>query len=114
MRLYVGTMTTVKVEMLKDSISSNLFYHSNGISIPVGFEVVKKTIEFIDENGKRKCCSEVTENEIARDLIKGAIQRQIPFTYVLMDSWFASKENFEFITKHNKHFIAVIKIKGKD
>jgi len=87
----------------------NLLYHSNGISIPVGFEVVKKTIEFIDENGKKKRCSEVTKNEIARDLIKGAIQRQIPFTCVLMDSWFASKENFEFITKHNRHFIAAIK-----
>ena len=87
----------------------NLLYHSNGISIPVGFEVVKKTIEFIDENGKKKRRSEVRKNEIARDLIAGAIQRQISFTYVLMDSWFASKENFEFITKHNKHFIAAIK-----
>ena len=79
------------------------------ISIPVGFEVVRKTIEFVDEDGKKKRCSEVTKNEIARNLIKGAIQRQIPFTYVLMDSWFSSKENFEFITKHNKHFIAAIK-----
>ena len=87
----------------------NLLYHSNGISIPVGFEVVKKTIEFIDENGKKKRRSEVRKNEIARDLIVGAIQRQISFTYVLMDSWFSSKENFEFITEHNKHFIAAIK-----
>ncbi len=71
--------------------------------------MVKKTTEFIDEKGKKKRCSEVTKNEIARNLIKGAIQRQISFTYVLMDSWFASKENFEFITKHNKHFIAAIK-----
>jgi hypothetical protein len=26
-----------------------------------------------------------------------------------MDSWFASKENFEFITGHGKHFIAAVK-----
>ena len=32
----------------------NLLYYSNDISIPVGFEVVIKPIEFVDENGKRK------------------------------------------------------------
>jgi len=82
-----------------------LIYYSNDTSIPVGFEVVKKTIKFVDGNGKMKRRSEVTKNEMARNLLKGAIQRQIPFTYVLMDNWFASKENFEFITKHKKHFI---------
>ena len=87
----------------------NLIYYSNDTSIPVGFEVVKKTIKFVDGNGKMKRRSEVTKNEMARNLLKGAIQRQIPFTYVLMDNWFASKENFEFITKHKKHFIAAIK-----
>ena len=34
---------------------------------------------------------------------------QIKFRYVLMDSWFASKENFEYILKKNKHFISAIK-----
>jgi hypothetical protein len=44
-----------------------------------------------------------------RGLIQIAIQNRIPFRYVLMDSWFASKENFEFITGHGKHFIAAVK-----
>ena len=87
----------------------NLLYHSNDISIPVGFEVVKKTIVFVDENGKKKRRSEVTKNKLMRDLIQIAIQNQIPFRYVLMDSWFASKENFEFIAGHGKHFIAAVK-----
>ena len=87
----------------------NLLYHSNDISIPVGFEVVKKPIEFVDENGKKKRRSEVTKNKLMRDLIQIAIQNQIPFRYVLMDSWFASKENFEFIAGHGKHFIAAVK-----
>ena len=87
----------------------NLLYHSNDISIPVGFEVVKKPIVFVDENGKKKRRSEVTKNKLMRDLIQIAIQNQIPFRYVLMDSWFASKENFEFIAGHGKHFIAAVK-----
>ena len=29
--------------------------------------------------------------------------------YILMDSWFAAKENFEFILKKNKHFVAALK-----
>ncbi len=33
----------------------------------------------------------------------------IKFRYVLMDSWFVSQENFEFILKKRKHFIAVLK-----
>ncbi len=37
------------------------------------------------------------------------MQNQIPFRYVLMGNWFASKENFEFITRHGKHFIAAVK-----
>ena len=38
-----------------------------------------------------------------------AIQNQIEFKYLLMDIWFASKENFEFIVKHKKEFITAIK-----
>ena len=87
----------------------NLLYHSNDISIPVGFEIVKKPTEFVDKNGKKKRRSEVTKNELMRKLIQIAIQNQIPFRYVLMDSWFTSKENFEFITKYGKHFIAAVK-----
>ena len=87
----------------------NLLYHSNDISIPVGFEIVKKPIELVDENGKKKRRSEVTKNELMRRLIQIAIRNQIPFRYVLMDSWFASKENFEFISGHGKHFIAAVK-----
>jgi len=38
-----------------------------------------------------------------------ALQNQLVFRYVLMDSWFASKENFELILSKHKHFVAVLK-----
>ena len=58
-------------------------------------------------SGKRR--SEVTKNELMRDLIRRAIRNQISFKYVLMDSWFAYKENFEFIVRKEKDFIAAVK-----
>ena len=37
-----------------------------------------------------------------REMINTSISNQLKFRYILMDSWFASKENFEFILKKKK------------
>lgn len=42
-------------------------------------------------------------------MVGQCIQNQLKFRYVLMDCWFAAKENFEFIVKKNKHFVAALK-----
>ena len=84
-------------------------YYSDDISIPVGFEVVKKTKTYTDDDGKEKRKAEKTKNELMREMLQSALTNRIPFRFVLMDSWFAAKENFEFITKRKKHFIAAIK-----
>jgi len=44
-----------------------------------------------------------------RDIIQVAINNQLKFRYVLMDTWFSSKENFEFISKKKKEFITALK-----
>jgi hypothetical protein len=44
-----------------------------------------------------------------RDMIQTAINNQLKFYYILMDVWFSSKENFEFIAKKKKEFIAALK-----
>ena len=87
----------------------NMLYYSNGISIPVGFEVVKKNQTFIDNNGQPKRKADISKNELSRILIDQAIKNQIPFSFVLMDSWFSSKENLEYIDSKNKDFIVAIK-----
>jgi len=88
----------------------NALYYSNNVSVPVAFEIVKKPIKFIDSNtGQTKRKSAITKNELMRDMIQTAINNQLKFSYILMDTWFASKENFEFIAKKNKHFIAALK-----
>jgi len=88
----------------------NALYHCNGTSIPVAFELVKKTTQYSDlttRQVKRK--SEVTKNEMMRQMIGTCIRNTLKFHFVLMDSWFSSEENFSFITDKGKHFIAALK-----
>lgn len=88
----------------------NALYYSNEVSIPVAFEIVSKPVQFSDiKTRKVKRASEVTKNELMRDMIKVAINNKLKFRYILMDTWFSAKENFEFITKHEKDFIAALK-----
>jgi len=73
-------------------------YHNRSVSLPVGFELVRKTKHYIDpKDGKEKRRSEKTKNEMYRDLLQQAVQNQIPFEYVLNDIWFAAAENMKFV-----------------
>ncbi|WP_348653034.1 transposase [uncultured Sulfurimonas sp.] len=88
----------------------NALYYSGEASIPVAFEIVEKSIQFSDiktRQVKRK--SDIAKNELMRDMIQTSINNQLKFKYILMDTWFGAKENFEFITKKNKEFIAALK-----
>jgi hypothetical protein len=88
----------------------NAVYHSKGASIPVAFELVKKPIQYCDlQTRQLKRKSEVTKNELMREMIGACLRNGLKFRFVLMDSWFASKENFEFITGRQRHFIAALK-----
>jgi len=88
----------------------NALYYSGEVSIPVAFELVRKPLQFCDVKTRQaKRASEVTKNELMRDMIATCVNNTLKFRYVLMDSWFASVENFEFIVKKKKHFIAALK-----
>lgn len=86
-------------------------YHSQGVSLPVGFEIVAKTEIYTDpKDGKEKRRSKRTKNEMYRDLVRQAFQNQIVFTYVLSDIWFASAENMKFVkTTRKKEFVMPLK-----
>ena len=88
----------------------NALYHSGEVSIPVAFEVVKKPTLFCGVVTRQvNRASEVTKNEPMREMIGTCVANQLKFRYVLMDSWFAAKENVEFIVQKKKHFIAALK-----
>jgi hypothetical protein len=88
----------------------NALYHSNDVSIPVAFEVVKKPFQYCElATQKIKRRSGITKNEQMREMIYTCLKNNLKFKYILMDSWFSAKDNFEFILKHKKHFIAALK-----
>ena len=88
----------------------NALYYCNGTSIPVAFELVTKPIQYSDIANKRlKRKSEKTKNEMLREMIDACIGQALKFRFVLIDSWFSSEENFEFITDKGRHFIAALK-----
>jgi hypothetical protein len=88
----------------------NALYYSGDVSIPVAFEVIRKPIQYSEiATRKVKRASMVTKNELMRQMIGQCVQNQLKFRYILMDCWFAAKENFEFILKKNKHFVAALK-----
>lgn len=90
-------------------------YESGGVSLPVGFEVISKTETYIDKKTqKEKRRSPITKNEICRRLIKQAIKNELPFEFILFDSWFAAAENMKFIkTEHKRDFICPLKANRK-
>src|SRR5512147_636979 len=86
-------------------------YHHQGVSLPVGFELVRKTERYVDpKEGKEKRRADKTKNEIYRDLLHQAVRNQIPFKYVLNDIWFASAENMNFVhSSLKKEFVMPLK-----
>jgi hypothetical protein len=90
-------------------------YHNQGVSLPVGFELVRKTGRYTDpKDGKEKRRSDKTKNEIYRDLLQQAVKNQIPFKYVLNDIWFASAENMKLVKSTlKKEFVMPLKANRK-
>lgn len=89
-------------------------YHSSGVSLPVGFEIVAKTEQYIDPKSKEKRRSKRTKNEMYRDLVQQAEKNQIVFKYVLNDIWFASAENMKFVKiTLKKEFVMPLKTNRK-
>ena len=89
----------------------NCLYHAQDVNIPVAFEIIKKTVPFCDLKTRReKRKSEITKNELMRDMLKVCVANKLLFKYVLADSWFSSKENMNFIKLDlHKDFLMPIK-----
>lgn len=80
------------------------------IRIPIGFELVKKTVHFCNiKTKKEQRQSTITKNEMMQNMIQQTIHNQLKFKYILADSWFASTDNMNFIATKKKFFIFDIK-----
>ena len=89
----------------------NCLYYHQGVSIPLGFDIVKKTEIFIDpKSGKEKRRSTITKNELMRQQLIRIRRNQVSYRYVLTDIWFSSSENMTFIKKKlKKDFVMAFK-----
>ena len=45
-------------------------------------------------------------------MLRVCVQNALKFRFVLMDSWFSSEENFEFIISQGRDFIAALRTTG--
>jgi len=104
-----------KGQMVKGINFMSALYHSQGASLPVGFEVIAKTEHYLDpKDGKAKRRSPVSKNEYYQILLKQAVHNRIPFKYVLNDVWFASADNMKFVKKTlKKDFVMPLKSNRK-
>ncbi|MBT5831552.1 MAG: transposase [Candidatus Latescibacteria bacterium] len=89
----------------------NCVYHAGDMTIPVAYELIRKPISFSDIKTRRvKRKSDVTKNELLRQMLLTCQHNQLKYRYILADSWFSAKENLTFIThKLNKHFVVALK-----
>lgn len=81
------------------------------LSLPIGYEIIKKDIQYCDLETKRvRRRSDITKNQLFRQLIQQACDNNVLFDYVLADNWYGSKANMEFIQNDlSKSFIIGIK-----
>ena len=90
-------------------------YYAQDVALPVAFEIVSKTEQYIDKKtGKEKRRSKITKNEYYRNMLQAVFKNKIPFKYVLNDIWFASAENMRFVKLDlEKEFIMALKSNRK-
>ena len=76
------------------------FYDAPDGRLPVGYELVKKTVNYVDKKtGKSRRKSAVSKQQMYRELLEKAVQNGINFRYVLNDSWFSANDNMRFVKK---------------
>lgn len=95
----------------------NFVYHTklldgSDTSLPIAYEIIKKMEFYLDhKTNKIKRRSKISKNELMRERLKIlSSNNQIKYSYVVFDSWYSSKENFNFIVNDlKKDFVGAIK-----
>lgn len=89
-------------------------YHSQAVSLPVSFSLVAKTEVYFNKEGIAQRRSPLGKNEVYRTMLAQAVANQIPFRYVLNDSWYSSAENMRFVKQSlDKDFLMPLKANRK-
>ncbi len=74
--------------------------------LPLNLKFYRPQAEFLLEKDDPDFRSKL---DFAKELIDDAIAKSIPFSYLLIDSWYPSSDLIQFIDQKNRKFIAEIK-----
>jgi hypothetical protein len=90
-------------------------YRVGDVSVPVAFELIKKTEwVFNEKKGRWQRKSPETKNELYRRILSACVKNRIEFSYVLNDVWYASSENMRHVKDGlEKEFIMPVKANRK-
>ncbi len=92
----------------------NCLYHSGAetgtVRCPVNYRLVPKPVHYCEvATKKEKRKGAVSKNEMFREMVGQVVHNQLPFRYVLADSWFCSNDNMRSVDKKDKFSIFEIK-----
>jgi len=88
----------------------NCIYTNGEKTLPVSFEIVKKTERFIDpKTGKEKRRSLRNKNAMLQEILDQMLHNAVKFRYVLTDIWFGSTETMTHIQEKKKYFVLPLK-----
>lgn len=90
--------------------------NSTTISVPLAFEIIKKTEQYFDKTAKKvKRRSPVSKHQLVQQRLR-ILQNlnRVKFKYLSWDTWFSSADNFKFVHKKlKKYFVAALKSNRK-
>jgi len=93
------------------NILSCLVRYEN-ITLPVGYEAVRKDVQFSDIKTKKfNRTASISKNEHFRNLVEQCHKNQVKFDHILADNWFGAKENLNYI-HHDLHRFFIIGLKS--
>jgi hypothetical protein len=86
-------------------------YQVGQVALPVAFDVVTKSEEYVDpKTGRRKRRSQISKKARYRMLLAICVPNQVKFRYAINDVGYASAENMKFIVYVlKKHFVMPLK-----
>ena len=72
-------------------------YQRNGVSIPVAFETISKTVSYLDSKGRLRRTTAISKNTYLRGMLRQCVENGVTVRYVLADSWYSCAESMSFI-----------------
>lgn len=83
----------------------SLLYQTSALCVPIAAQLIEKALPYTNaKTGQTKFKCEKTKNQYLQAMLRIA-QRQVDYSYLLADSWYASKENMQAVLGLNHHFV---------